>query len=464
MSVKDNNSQQKKILETIIESLNVGIPNSGFSIWFNNSDFYIKDEKIIINLKHNFALDFIKNTYLDQTKNIINNVTDLDIKLTTKKDIKKYQVKVNTNDIIDLSDNSNKNKQEDNDPKLDPEPNSNKNIKKELAEKKIKKSYKDDNIKEIKEINIDNVLRDIDKSMFNSSIPRKIYLSLIQQDFNDLDSYNNGKLTKVDLLVYLALSFKVNNKSGLVKNVTTTQLASFINHSSHSKVVKSLKKLENNNLIQIHKQTRPHKYTIIGYEGANRSNSMGYINITYRLFKELTSACLRQIRGVLWLLNHRYHLEDKLIQYTPNLGTLKNVMNARSFREVLDLLTQLEGSVFKLVDKLKDIKRLSFNDKFRSKLDIILDKEKSNNVFDQENLGIGNIIKPTKELLTNVYTSLKNVDIPTTQDNIRKAIGLASLLPEEIINKAYEICKQSNVQSQNKTISFYTGLLQKLYG
>ena len=165
----------------------------------------------------------------------------------------------------------------------------------------------------------------------------------------------------------------------------------------------------------------------------------------------------------MWLTNHRYHLEDKEIMFTPNIGSLAKVMNARCFREALSLLSQLEGSIFKLIDKLKETKRLSFFDKFRVKTNELLESEKISSMFDKAKLGIGSIVQPSKQLLDMVLKSLEDVDIPTTQDNIRKAIGLACLLPMETIHKAQKICQQEDTVSKQKTISFYTGLLQKLY-
>jgi hypothetical protein len=260
----------------------------------------------------------------------------------------------------------------------------------------------------------------------------------------------NYKMTQTMFNVYYALCYHTNS-SGRVERLATLEIADFIGHSSDSKVVQAIAKLEEYKLISVNRDEVINSYLITGYKQSFIKSGKGAYNMPLKMFRKLQEYNLKHYRLVWYLVAHKHHMPNNKGKTGIKQSTLKNITNAVSFKELRQLIKELVGVLFAVVDN------------FWAKVKRVLMKS-LRLTFNFIQLGIG-IIEDTIEEVETHYlydrtkSILVNMKIDVTKKNIKKVIKKAEIVSEFAFNEVESLSRLSHIFSKYNTVNCLLQLL-----
>lgn len=260
----------------------------------------------------------------------------------------------------------------------------------------------------------------------------------------------NHKMTQTMFNVYYTLSYHANS-IGEVSGLATNEIAEFIGHSSDSKVVQALAKLEDSKLISINRDQVINSYEIAGYkEAIVKSGKGGYV-MPVEMFKKLQKYNLKHYRLVWYLVAHKHHMPNNTGKAGIKQATLKNITNAVSFKELRQLIKDLAGVIFETVDN------------FWTKIKRVLMKS-LRLTFNFIQLGIGIVEDAIEEveshhLYDRIKVILVNMKIDSTKRNIKKVIKKLGQVSEFTFNEVEVLSRQAHIFSKYNTVNCLLKLL-----
>lgn len=258
------------------------------------------------------------------------------------------------------------------------------------------------------------------------------------------------KMTQTMFNVYYCLCYHA--KYGDVYGLSTQDIAKFIGHSSDSKVVKAIARLEQLKLIAIDRREIINSYIIIGYQGAILKGGKGGYVMPLEMFRKLQNYNLKHYRLVWYLVAHKHHMPNNTGKSGIKQGTLKRIVNAVSFKELRGLIKDLTGVIFRTIDN------------FWAKIKRALMKSLRLN-FEFLQLGIG-IVENTIENIENhhLYDKVKSIlnrmRIDGTKSNIKKVIKKIENVSEFTFNEVENLSKKPHIFSKYNTVNCLLSLLE----
>ncbi|PRX23119.1 hypothetical protein BX659_12711 [Orenia metallireducens] len=261
----------------------------------------------------------------------------------------------------------------------------------------------------------------------------------------------NHQMTQTMFNVYYALCYYANSV-GEVSGQATQDIAEFIGHSSDSKVVEAISKLEEAKLIIVNRQDIINSYVITGYKKAFIKSGKGAYNLPLEMFRKLQNYNLKHYRLVWYLVAHKHHMPNNTGKTGIKQTTLKNITNAVSYKELRQLIQDLAGVIFETVDN------------FWTKIKRVLMKS-LRLTFNFIQLGIG-IVEDTIEeveshhLYERVKSLLVNMRIDSTKKNIKKVIKKTGGISEFVFNEVENLSKLPHIFSKYNTVNCLLKLLE----
>jgi hypothetical protein len=260
----------------------------------------------------------------------------------------------------------------------------------------------------------------------------------------------NHKMTQTMFNVYYCLSYHA--KHGQVIGLSTMDIADFIGHSSDSKVVQAISKLEESKLISVNRDEVISSYTITGYKQAILKGGKGGYIMPLEMFKKLQRYNLKHYRLVWYLVAHKHHMPNNRDKGGIKQQTLKNITKSVSFKELRELIKDMAGVIFETVDN------------FWTKVKRVLMKS-LRLTFNFIQLGIGVVEDALSEVESHhqyerVKSILFNMRIDTTKNNVKKVIRKLGQVSEFAFEEVENLSRQPHIFSEYNTVNCLLKLLE----
>jgi len=261
----------------------------------------------------------------------------------------------------------------------------------------------------------------------------------------------NYQMTQTMFNVYYAICYHANS-IGEVEGLATMEIAEFIGHSSDSKVVKAIAKLEQQQLITVNRDEVINSYLITGYKQSFVKSAKGAYNMPLEMFRKLQNYNLKHYRLVWYLVAHKHHMPNNTGKTGIKQATLKNITNSVSFKELRQLIADLAWVIFEAVDN------------FWTKIKRVLMKT-LRLTFNFIQLGIG-ISEDTIEeveshhLYERIKSILVNMSIDSTKKNIKQVIKKVEEVSEFVFNEVENLSRLPHIFSKYNTVNCLLKLLE----